>query len=143
LRLQATVTRTVVTFAGTLQRTPSGAVVQAVAETFRVEDAHTGIELDGGYRLVYRWSETHAYFGARATLNLAGAPDVSSLILGTGTLSSSSAGVTATLRVDLTLVSPLGVDESTSFTQVDVTLNAPPTVQMATIDSRSGTAGAT
>jgi hypothetical protein len=143
LRLQATVAHTIVTYSGVLQQTPGGILTTAVVETSRVEDTHTDIDIEGGYRLVYRWSETHAFFDARDASNLAGAPDVSSLILGTGILSPSLAGIVTTLRLDVTLVSPSGVTEATAFSKLDVTLNAPPTVELASIDATSGTAGAT
>jgi hypothetical protein len=139
LRLQATVTHTVVTYA----QAQGGANTTAVVETSRVEDTHTGIDIEDGYRLVYRYSETHAYFDARDAINLAGTPDVSSLILGTSTLSPSLAGIVTTLRLDVTLVSPDGVVEATAFSKLDVTLNAPPTVDFASIDATSGIAGTT
>jgi hypothetical protein len=65
LRLQATVTHTVVTYSGVLEQSPSGILAVVVLETSRVEDTHTNIDIEGGYRLVYRWSETNAYFDAR------------------------------------------------------------------------------
>jgi hypothetical protein len=143
LRLQATVTHTVVTYGGELQLSPSGAPSAVVIETARVEDTHTDVDIGGGYRLVYRSSETHAYFDARDVANLAGTPDVSSLILGADTLSPSLAGVTTTLRLDVTLVSPLGAEEATAYSKVGVTLNASPTVQTATMDATTGLAGST
>jgi hypothetical protein len=143
LRLQATVTRTVVTYSGVLQQLASGILTTAIVETSRVDDTHIGIDIEGGYQLVYRWSETHAFFNARDAANLAGAPDVSSLILGTDALPPSLAGIVTTLRLDVTLVSPSGVTEAAAFSKLDVTLNAPPTVEFSSIDATSGTAGVT
>jgi hypothetical protein len=149
VRLQATVTHTAVTYEGVLQIS-NGILETVVVETSRVVGTHTEIEIEVGYRLVYRWSETHTYFDARNASNLAGSPDVSSLILGTNTLTPSPANSPSTLRLDVSLFSPLGREAAVAYSQIDVTLNAPPTMETMTIaktddpdSTTNGFAGAT
>jgi hypothetical protein len=148
LRLQATVSRTITTF-GVFIPT-AAAPTGSVPVVSVVENTHTDVNTEGGYTLRYRWSETNAHFDARAASNLAGAADASTLVLSESALvplPSAAFTGTFTLRLDVTLVSPLDVDVVSAFSKIDVIMNTPPTLERAVVKSAdwsvamTGTAG--
>jgi hypothetical protein len=101
---------------------------------------HTDVNIEGGYTLRYRWSETNARFDARAASNLGVDADTSALVLSELAL---RLGGTYTLRLDVTLVSPLDIDVVTAFSKIDVTMNAPPTLERAVVRSADGSVATT
>jgi hypothetical protein len=139
LRLQATVSRTITTFGAFIPTAASP--VGDVPVVSVVENTHVDVNIEGDYTLRYRWSETNAHFDARAASNLAGAADAPALVLTESALAplpSADFTGTFTLRLDVTLVSPLDIDVVTAFSKIDVTMNTPPTLERAVVQSADG-----